>query len=722
LYRLGSAVIAIATLALTSSASAATFTVNDTSDAPLATPSGTTCVSTHAGSCTLRAAVQAADNAGGTNAITLPSGHLKLTVAPTGATAGSDANDPAHGDLDVLNGNALTITGAGGSSTTVDANEIDRAFAVQHGGSLTLAKLAVENGAPAAQSSGNDNGAGIYVNGALALSGDVSLHDNSTFNTGAGGAIYADNGTTSFSVSGATFAANSAASGGAIKFNTALTTLPVSGSTFSANEAVDGDGGAIDDEGAMAFTVTNSTFSDNGATPNNGGAIFDNALAALTVSSSGFDHNTADRGSAIYDNESTSATIGSTTITDNVATTSAAVYIDDGGSTTNTFTADELDGNRAGQAGGAIRLEGGKLAISASSFVGNHANSLGGGIDVDSGDGVTLTNTTISGNHALEGGGVALNAAAPVSFTNVTIAFNSAETGGGGGVGGANTATTGGTGVVNTLIGDNAGGDCGFGVVTQFHATVDSGNNLDSDGTCFGGLGVSSDKPSVDPLASTAAANGGPVKTDALSTGSPAINAAKAGACPGTDARGVSRPQGAGCDIGAFEESLPIAAITSPSSGATFTQGAVVKAAYTCVEAGLTSLIASCSGPVTSGSPIDTKSPGSHTFSVTAIDDQGQVVATAVQYTVKLPPPPNTKITHHHVSGDTVTLTFKGTGGSGARHFMCRIGGRSSKFKRCASPKSYTHLSKGRHTIAVKAVDSIGQADPSPAILRVRIR
>jgi hypothetical protein len=69
-----------------------------------------------------------------------------------------------------------------------------------------------------------------------------------------------------------------------------------------------------------------------------------------------------------------------------------------------------------------------------------------------------------------------------------------------------------------------------------------------------------------------------------------------------------------------------------------------------------------------------------------------------------------------------VTLKFKGSGGAGALHFMCRIGARGAKFKRCTSPKSYTHLSKGRHTIAVKAVDSIGQGDPSPAILRVRIR
>jgi hypothetical protein len=38
-----------------------------------------------------------------------------------------------------------------------------------------------------------------------------------------------------------------------------------------------------------------------------------------------------------------------------------------------------------------------------------------------------------------------------------------------------------------------------------------------------------------------------------LLAGSPAIDAGAADVCPGTDQRGVTRPQGAGCDIGAYE-------------------------------------------------------------------------------------------------------------------------------------------------------------------------
>nr|BBJ47930.1 hypothetical protein SAVMC3_05590 [Streptomyces avermitilis] len=45
--------------------------------------------------------------------------------------------------------------------------------------------------------------------------------------------------------------------------------------------------------------------------------------------------------------------------------------------------------------------------------------------------------------------------------------------------------------------------------------------------------------------------NGGPTDTTALLPGSPALDAADG--CPATDQRGVARPQGTACDIGAYE-------------------------------------------------------------------------------------------------------------------------------------------------------------------------
>ena len=68
------------------SAQAATFTVNDVNDAGLTNPSGTTCSSTDSGKCTLRAAVEAANNVTGSNTITLPLGHYMLTLGELAVT------------------------------------------------------------------------------------------------------------------------------------------------------------------------------------------------------------------------------------------------------------------------------------------------------------------------------------------------------------------------------------------------------------------------------------------------------------------------------------------------------------------------------------------------------------------------------------------------------------------------------------------------------------
>ncbi len=56
-----------------------------------------------------------------------------------------------------------------------------------------------------------------------------------------------------------------------------------------------------------------------------------------------------------------------------------------------------------------------------------------------------------------------------------------------------------------------------------------------------------------DPLLGLLADNGGPTQTMALLAGSPAIDMADDAACEATDQRGISRPQGAHCDIGAYE-------------------------------------------------------------------------------------------------------------------------------------------------------------------------
>ncbi len=78
----------------------------------------------------------------------------------------------------------------------------------------------------------------------------------------------------------------------------------------------------------------------------------------------------------------------------------------------------------------------------------------------------------------------------------------------------------------------------------------DLGNNISwpSDNNCPGAQ--------ADPKLDTLADNGGPTKTMALLAGSPAIDAGNSETCTAADQRGVTRPQGESCDIGAYESAF----------------------------------------------------------------------------------------------------------------------------------------------------------------------
>jgi len=82
------------------------------------------------------------------------------------------------------------------------------------------------------------------------------------------------------------------------------------------------------------------------------------------------------------------------------------------------------------------------------------------------------------------------------------------------------------------------------------------GYNLDSGASC--GLSRPTDLANTDPLLDPPTFNGGPTPTQTLLPGSPAINrgGSRANGSPASDQRGVSRPQGAACDIGAYERVL----------------------------------------------------------------------------------------------------------------------------------------------------------------------
>jgi predicted outer membrane repeat protein len=189
--------------------------------------------------------------------------------------------------------------------------------------------------------------------------------------------------------------------------------------------------------------------------------------------------------------------------------------------------------------GAGIANNSGNITLTNVTVSGNSATRNGGGIFTNSGS-VVLTNVTVSGNSATgQGGGIYSQSGNANTLTNVTIANNSAGTGGG------IYKNSGSTTLTNTIVANStSGGNCS-GTITS------AGYNIDSANTCaFAGTG---DKINTNPLLGTLANNGGPTQTQALLAGSPAIDAGTGVGAPAVDQRGVSRPQGAGYDIGAYE-------------------------------------------------------------------------------------------------------------------------------------------------------------------------
>jgi hypothetical protein len=82
------------------------------------------------------------------------------------------------------------------------------------------------------------------------------------------------------------------------------------------------------------------------------------------------------------------------------------------------------------------------------------------------------------------------------------------------------------------------------------------------------------------------------------------------------------------------DTSAPTISIATPANGATYTQGQVVNASYTCTDPDGAADVASCAGPVASGSPIDTSTTGTHQFTVSASDHAGNGASQTVSYTV----------------------------------------------------------------------------------------
>jgi CSLREA domain-containing protein len=247
-----------------------------------------------------------------------------------------------------------------------------------------------------------------------------------------------------------------------------------------------------------------------------------------------------------------------------------------------TFTAVTVRGNFAQEAGGGIDVDADAIvAVTRSTLSGNRTDEDdGGGIQVDSDDAVaTIDSTTVNGNvSGQQGGGVEVEDGADATIVNSTISGNTAESDpesfGGGirtvGSGGDPTEVT----ISNSTIANNAATVAGGGAYVQADSTITLKGTILATNTapvapdCGGPSPITSqghnlvqnladctfnqqgtDLLGADPLLAPLADNGGPTQTQALRSGSPAIDAGPPDAPP-VDQRGAPR---SAPDVGAYE-------------------------------------------------------------------------------------------------------------------------------------------------------------------------
>jgi hypothetical protein len=373
---------------------------------------------------------------------------------------------------------------------------------------------------------------GNSAQGAISVSQIQGGYDGSGF----GGAVYSANGTIVLQdcvlsenkiVVGPTVRPGvpGAAGGGAVYIEGGRVSLV--SSVLSNNECPGdgGPGGATEGNGGSVFntgdlSVTNCTFSNN-----------------RTIGGAGRGGSMAGNGGAIYN--STTATIVGTTFNGNSAIGGTGAPVDLATSTAGSN----------GKGGGIFSM--GTISLMNCTFYRNMA--LGG-------NGQNFAGFPTTDGGPGEGGAIYMSSET-FAATNLTFDENFAK----GGLGGRSPFMTNSDGtseggaiyvsagtaasVVNTILANSSSGSNCFGTLT------DAGHNISSDASCsFSAAGsLNGTDPKLGPLGNY----GGPTETIPLLSGSPAIDAADTVVCPTVDQRGIPRPYGAGCDIGAFESAPP---------------------------------------------------------------------------------------------------------------------------------------------------------------------
>jgi hypothetical protein len=330
----------------------------------------------------------------------------------------------------------------------------------------------------------------------------------------------------------------------------------------------------------------------NGYDPlNGGGGIYVEDEGTLNVTNSTIEGNTtAQLGGGLYVDVRATAVVTDSTIGGNTAGWGGGgIYTGRGALT---VTSSSIEGNTSGGFGGGISVgDIGTLNVTNSSIVGNTASNFGGGISNLFGS-IWLMNSTVSGNKGRTGGGIS-NYLGSTWLTNSTVSGNRGDYAGG--IYSINGRLT----VVHATVAFNTAGDTGGGIYNDngelemsasildenWNSTVRSdcyssvsqtsgGYNFIGDSTgckwtdgvgdVVGQAGLAGLLPLQD--------NGGSTETHALMLlpASYIVDTIPTAACVAvSDQRGVARPQGAGCERGAFEFTPPEPSmgLVDPSTG-----------------------------------------------------------------------------------------------------------------------------------------------------------
>ena len=468
---------------------------------------------------------------------------------------------------------AVTITNSFLSNSAYSEVSSCGGSILNEAGTLTVSGSTFSNNLAGSAGGGICNRAGGIVTVA-----NSTFSDNGTPYRVLNGAAISNDGT--LTITNSIISGNNAYTGGGI-FNSNGGALTITDSNISNNTTLNG-GGGIDNGGML--TVLNSVVSNNaqansglaaGGISNSGNLILSNTIVSGNVGFHG----------GIYNGRG-SANITNSTISGNTALNAGGGIYNFGG-VVNITNSSIINNTAFVNAGGVLNCVGNpsipgncSMTLIESTISGNTADSYNGGGLYNVGE-MTVSNSTVSGNSAKGEGGGIINVGGTsvpnmLDLFNVTVTNNTADsnadgTGDGGGIWLYNSTFN----AQNSLIANNHDNspatrhsDCS-GTMTSLGYNL-IGDNTGCVITSAAGDQIGSSGTLINPLLGPLQNNGGPTKTHALLLGSPAIDAGNNTVCAadpvnGLDQRGVARPQGAACDIGAYEFIIP--ALNFPQSG-----------------------------------------------------------------------------------------------------------------------------------------------------------